>query len=112
MLLSNEEALVNAREALREIEEGGPKQGVRKGKFATSRPRQYFDATFPPAPPSLGYIARAKDVDPTLWKTSVFHSCLPPTTSRVATASPDWTGLLRVSSCAYVLLLLPFTFCS
>ncbi len=44
---------------------------VRKGKLATSRARQFFDPAFPPVPASLGYIARAREVDPTLWKASV-----------------------------------------
>lgn len=71
MLLRDDEATVNAREALQEIENGGPKQGVRKGKLATSRARQFFDPLFSPVPGSLGYITRAKEVDPTQWKTSV-----------------------------------------
>jgi hypothetical protein len=71
VLLQHDEATVNARDALQEVESGGPKQGVRKGKLATSRARQFFDPSFPPVPGSLGYIARAHEVDPTLWKSAV-----------------------------------------
>ena len=62
---------MNAREMLAEVEAGGPKDGVRKGKFVNSRARQFFDPAFPPVPASLGYIRRAKDTDPTLWKSAV-----------------------------------------
>jgi len=71
VLLNHEESLQNARETLEEIEKGGAPQGVRKGKFANSRSRQYFDPIFPPTAASVGYINRARETDPTMWKSSI-----------------------------------------
>jgi hypothetical protein len=71
LLLHSDESLVNAREQLSELEKGGPKLGVRKGKHTYSRERQFFDPNFAPVPASLGYITKARDTDPTLWKSSI-----------------------------------------
>ncbi len=71
MLLGGSEAIVNAREALGEVEAGGPKQGVRAGRRTNSRARQFFDPAFPPSPASLGLIQNVRGVDPSGWKTAV-----------------------------------------